>query len=429
MRGRATPRRWRVASRAKGRVSSPVQRPAEPDARRTDHVLRGRGAGPRPIRMETFVMEPESASRGAQPGQVRHGVGPRSPRAGEWRAFAAVISDVCGSAAVVVAGAATEDHGGVIGVGIAPEHEQVYGATGGSMDPWLAASVDVSEGTLLEGHVLVPVSAVAAGELCRAWLEPQGLDPEKVLVGVLSRANGHPPAYIRIFGRAGGPAWSARGLAQARVLTAQLSRLLRVEREVRRLHDERDAIAGALDAIPQPVVVVDAEARVIGINASARRFLAPHQCADCSGCLLYTSRRAADAAMQRAVTAVAVDPGGEVPEASRRTVTLSCPNGQGGISLTVGLLGRHAPSRHGGAVAAVVLGASREELQKDAAPLFCLTPAEARLAQWVAEGRSLKEAAAAFGVSIHTVRMQLRSIFAKTGTRRQAELVRLMFGG
>jgi len=377
-------------------------------------------------------MEPESASRGAKPGQARHRVSKRAQRAAEWRGVAEVIAGLCDGAAVIVAGVATNGGDDLVGVGIAPEHEQAYVARHGSVDPWRAASADLPEGTLHDGRLLVPASAVARGEFYHAWMQPQGLDPEKVLVGVLNRPTrptGHPGTYIRVFGRAGGPAWSVRRLAQARVLTAQLSRLLRAEREVCRLHDERDAIAGALDAIPQPVVVVDAEARVIGINASARRFLAPHQCAECPGCLLYTSRRAADAAMQRAVTAVAGDRGAAVPDANRRTVTLSCPNGQGGISLQVGFLGRSDPSGLGGALAAVVLGASREERQKDAAPLFCLTPAEARLAQWVAEGRSLKHAAVEFGISIHTVRMQLRKIFTKTGTRRQAELVRLMFGG
>jgi len=57
---------------------------------------------------------------------------------------------------------------------------------------------------------------------------------------------------------------------------------------------------------------------------------------------------------------------------------------------------------------------------------FQLTRAEARLAVHLMSGRSLTEAADTFGVSHNTVRSQLRVIFEKTQTRRQADLVRLL---
>ncbi len=55
--------------------------------------------------------------------------------------------------------------------------------------------------------------------------------------------------------------------------------------------------------------------------------------------------------------------------------------------------------------------------------VFGLTGAEARLAVAICEGNTLNSAAARFGVSHLTLRSQLKTIFAKTGSRRQAELV------
>ena len=55
-----------------------------------------------------------------------------------------------------------------------------------------------------------------------------------------------------------------------------------------------------------------------------------------------------------------------------------------------------------------------------------LTPAETRLARCLASGATLRNAAEQLGVSINTVRSQLRQIFAKTGTSRQAALMRLL---
>jgi DNA-binding CsgD family transcriptional regulator len=57
---------------------------------------------------------------------------------------------------------------------------------------------------------------------------------------------------------------------------------------------------------------------------------------------------------------------------------------------------------------------------------FGLTAAEARLAAKLASGIGVKEAAASLGVNRETARSQLKMIFAKTRTRRQAELVGLM---
>jgi DNA-binding CsgD family transcriptional regulator len=58
--------------------------------------------------------------------------------------------------------------------------------------------------------------------------------------------------------------------------------------------------------------------------------------------------------------------------------------------------------------------------------LYGLTPAEARLTAELMQGKSLDEAAAALAISIHTARSHLKRVFAKTGTRRQSELVRLL---
>lgn len=57
---------------------------------------------------------------------------------------------------------------------------------------------------------------------------------------------------------------------------------------------------------------------------------------------------------------------------------------------------------------------------------FALTPSEAKLAQALASGRSLDAVAKAFGISYETARNQLKSIFDKTGTHRQPELVSML---
>lgn len=54
---------------------------------------------------------------------------------------------------------------------------------------------------------------------------------------------------------------------------------------------------------------------------------------------------------------------------------------------------------------------------------FDLTPAQARLVSHLVAGVSLRSSAKALGIKYETVRTCLKSVFEKTGTHRQAELV------
>jgi DNA-binding CsgD family transcriptional regulator len=55
-----------------------------------------------------------------------------------------------------------------------------------------------------------------------------------------------------------------------------------------------------------------------------------------------------------------------------------------------------------------------------------LTPAEARVAETIASGRSPEEAAADLGIALSTVRHHLKRTHEKLDVRRQSELVRVV---
>ena len=57
---------------------------------------------------------------------------------------------------------------------------------------------------------------------------------------------------------------------------------------------------------------------------------------------------------------------------------------------------------------------------------FGLTASEARLAEYIATGGSLEDAAAKLGITRGTAAKKLKFIFEKTDTHRQAELVSLL---
>ena len=57
---------------------------------------------------------------------------------------------------------------------------------------------------------------------------------------------------------------------------------------------------------------------------------------------------------------------------------------------------------------------------------YGLTPAECRVTMLLLDGKAPKEIAGEAGVTIDTVRSQIRSIFGKTGVNRQSDLIRIL---
>ena len=72
------------------------------------------------------------------------------------------------------------------------------------------------------------------------------------------------------------------------------------------------------------------------------------------------------------------------------------------------------------------LGDPREPNWQCLAERYRLSHAELRLCIALTKGSSLAECSEEFHISVHTARSQLKSIFNKTGTRRQVRLLRLI---
>ena len=97
-------------------------------------------------------------------------------------------------------------------------------------------------------------------------------------------------------------------------------------------------------------------------------------------------------------------------------------------ALVTALRGNSAP-QNGGVVVAVLVNDPEDTPALDAQMLrawYDLTPAEARVAVLLASGLNLDAIVKRLGIGTNTARTHLKSIFAKTDTRRQGDLVRLL---
>jgi DNA-binding CsgD family transcriptional regulator len=181
----------------------------------------------------------------------------------------------------------------------------------------------------------------------------------------------------------------------------------------------------AFERLGRGAVSLDERARVVRTN-SCVRFGDGIDVVD--GRL--TAPRPSDQAALNKFLSDLVVPLGELP--STPPATLRLPRTSGGRSwlldgITCTDAVRSLHSR--GAALVLITDLERSACSPTNEPLrriFSLTPTEAGLASRLAKGRSLQEASRELSISEGHARQRLKTIFQKTGTSRQGELIALL---
>jgi DNA-binding CsgD family transcriptional regulator len=176
----------------------------------------------------------------------------------------------------------------------------------------------------------------------------------------------------------------------------------------------------------QGLVIVDAAAKIVSANAAAQRLIGANDGLRVRHRKLETDSPSDTEALRHAIkAAVSCVSGGfaSVPDlviVNRRSrcklVIWIAPISSGA------LYGEQDPLV---AVFVVDAEAGSQSPEKVLRKLFGLTPAESRLANALMRG-DLTSASEEFGISRNTARSQLQSIFSKTGTSKQGELIRVL---
>jgi DNA-binding CsgD family transcriptional regulator len=185
------------------------------------------------------------------------------------------------------------------------------------------------------------------------------------------------------------------------------------------------AMSETLDKLALPGAVLAADGRVLAINSLLEGMHT--QFVSAAGGRITISCRPAQERLQAAIKKSASD------GADLQSYSIAIPATDDSTACVAHLLPvrRQARDIFNGACNLLVV----TSLTNPTAPpadvlngLFDLSPAEARVARGLVEGNSLEDIARATNLSRETIRTQLKFVLAKTGTRRQAELVGLLTG-
>jgi DNA-binding CsgD family transcriptional regulator/PAS domain-containing protein len=256
------------------------------------------------------------------------------------------------------------------------------------------------------------------------WVEPQGLiDAVAIVVAREPTAVGNVT-----FGRHRS-AGDVRDdeLEVLRVCAPHVRRALLIGKHLETARIEAATLESALDTLEVAIVLVDERLRILHANVAASAlFAASTAVRSKDGCLTLLSPVTTDA-LRTAVALAAT----KERDLGRRGMGIPLRHSHGAPYVAHVLPLRGSQMRKGlasRAAAAVFVApaASPPRLPADAlALLYDLTPAEARVLELIAEGRTQAEIARTLTIAGSTVKTHLLRVFDKTGCRRQAALVKL----
>lgn len=220
-------------------------------------------------------------------------------------------------------------------------------------------------------------------------------------------------------------------------LWPHLLRAIRVEERLRASQEVAGIGFAAVDEMATGLVILKPDRRVMFINRAARRMLLQR-----GGPMLQSAegrlrllQPGADA-MFATLLAQATTSGSQRTGGSMR-----CGSTDGGMALALmtvpfrpdlgaGMgLGSADLPRLSGPMAMLLVtdpNARPNQLAEQVIAMFGVTRAEAEVAASLATGLSVEEVATQRGVRLTTLRSQVQSLLAKTGTNRQGELLRLL---
>lgn len=215
-----------------------------------------------------------------------------------------------------------------------------------------------------------------------------------------------------------------------RLLYPHLQRAFRIARMLTQLKTERELLSQTLNRLPQGAIVVNATGHTIYCNQTAQEIFARRDglFQDRNG-RLCTPRSVKENQLHRLINVashrdpkLALDCGG--------VLQLERPSGLRPLSLLVAPLNLELSQFNFQQPVALIFITDPEQrmepVEKVLQRLYDLTPAEARLAAVLVQGKNIVEAAEELHVSQNTARTHLKHIFQKTGVKRQSELVQLL---
>ena len=305
-----------------------------------------------------------------------------------------------------------------------PEGVRLYTEHYGKVDVWAARALQIPTTEWLgPSEALCPFDELARTEFFNDFL----LRFEAVhgLFGAVQDLGGVFSNLSIFRSRKRGP-FEQRAVNLLRFLSPHIARAYRIHFQLADLKAYSLSLQTALDSSPTGILLLDRNCRVVTMNLAARATIDRND-----GLLVRHGRLQTDGAKEFAILENLLSNAG--PKCGKRlglagSMVVHRKN-HTALHVRVTPAGKLPLAQENPVTAIVFVNdpaqrtrPSREVLNS----LFGLTPAESRVALLLTDGHSTREIAEMIGIKSSTLKSQLSSIYRKTSTSRQSELMRLM---
>ena len=291
-------------------------------------------------------------------------------------------------------------------------------------NPYLLLCDRLPVGEPLSAETIAGPDGFAGTDFYQQILRPQNLHHGVVLTLLRDHWSVAGLAFLR--SADAGP-FEPSELELLRALAPHLQQALQLTRRTEQLARRAETLAQALSVAETGVVIVQADGTATFMNPAAARTVAGGDGLSMLDGRLHVQERQSRA---RLSTLISMAASAQADSPAERVVSVPRASGRPPYGLVVRRL-EQAPGLFGSHPAAAVILIADPDVAPEPSSellieLYALTPAEASVASLLARGMDLQEAADALQISRHTVKSHVRQIFTKTGTRRQAQLVRFL---
>jgi DNA-binding CsgD family transcriptional regulator len=293
-------------------------------------------------------------------------------------------------------------------------------------DIWTQEAVKRPPNSVVTSSEIVGLDAFHKSTWFNEFLK--GVNIEDGLFGVTENSSDAGFGTVSIYRPLGCDYFGPEEARILKVLLPHLRRAVELQEKVLQFQSQQDTLANLLARMVDGILFVDGNARVCYMNGVTERIASEEDGLRIVRGRLCASLRSETVRLHRAVaTAAAIAAGEKIGPTG--SLSVSRPSGRGDLSVTVSPLARShrwGISLHPEARAIVLVSdpASSVEVSADhLRRLFGLTPAESALVNALIQGCSLQDHAERRGIAESTARTQLKNALAKTGTKRQGNLI------
>jgi DNA-binding CsgD family transcriptional regulator len=280
-------------------------------------------------------------------------------------------------------------------------------------------------GSILRGYELVTRDELVRTDFYNEWIRPQEID---WVLGATIAQEGSKTAIVSVYRPWRLDDFDRDQITLWRAFMPHLERAVQLQLRLASLEADCATSIEVLNRLHHGVLLVDAAARIHFANRAAEQILTAREGLRGDRDGLRAATPSATAALCKLIAGCAG--GGKERDGSGGSIALPRPSGRTPLSGLVIPLRMNAGWLTVGRSAAIIFVCDPERRQtmrtNDLQMQFGLTQSEAGFVVEILRGQGLKASADRLGISVTTARTHLTHVFAKTETRRQAELARFV---